>query len=457
MSGNPRLPSVDLVLRQGQVRSLAMDHGLEPVTELVRSVLAEHRSSRPAIPTLSQLISEIDERARRDFLPSLRGVVNATGVVIHTNLGRAPLSEDALRAIRDVSRGYSNLEFDLAGGQRGSRYAHLEDLLCKVSGAEAAMAVNNNASALFLVLSAFCRDKEVIISRGQLVEIGGGFRIPDVMAQSGARLVEVGTTNRTYLADYERAISEHMAALVRVHSSNFRTVGFTAEAPIGELAELAHANRLMLLDDLGSGCLIDTTQFGLQPEPLVQSSVAAGADLVMFSGDKLLGGPQAGLIVGRRRLIDQLRSHPLSRVLRMDKASIAALNATLKHYWKGEALEKVPVWRMIAASEESLRRRARSWQRAVGSVAGVRAGRSMVGGGSLPGESLPTTLLKIPEAEGVKPEVLANTLRNLPRPIVARVAGGSLLLDPRTVDPSDDRYVSSTLDRILRAEAGSGL
>ncbi|MEX2236225.1 MAG: L-seryl-tRNA(Sec) selenium transferase [Dehalococcoidia bacterium] len=440
-----RLPSVDLVLRQ--VPDMAEMHGHIPLTALVRGLLAGYRAARD-VPSLDEVLADLRLQAEVHFRPSLRGVVNATGVVIHTNLGRAPLSAEAIVAMSEVSRAYSNLEFDLDSGRRGSRFTHVERLLCEVTGAEAAIAVNNNASALLLVLSALCRDREVVISRGQLVEIGGGFRIPDVMAQSGARMVEAGTTNRTYLADYENAVGEETAALIRVHSSNFKVIGFTNTVALTEMANLARRRRLLLIDDLGSGCLLDTREFGLAEEPRVQQSLADG-DLVLFSGDKLLGGPQAGLIVGRKRLIEKLRKHPLSRALRMDKASIAALNVTLRHYARGEALAKVPVWRMIAARPEDLRRRASRWRRAIGRASQVIAGRSMIGGGSLPEESLPTFLLAIPEAEGVKPAELAARLRNAERPVIGRLADGKLLLDPRTVDVADDSYVAAVVKALL--------
>ena len=275
-------------------------------------------------------------------------VINATGVIIHTNLGRAPLSYAARQAMAAVASGYSNLEYDLEAGERGSRYIHAEQLLCRLTGAEAALVVNNNAGAVFLILAALARGREVVISRGQLVEIGGGFRIPDVMRQSGATLVEVGTTNRTHLSDFQEAIGPETALLLRVHSSNFKQIGFTAEVSLADMVTLAHERGLPVVDDLGSGTLLDTSRYGLSAEPTVQDSVAAGADLVAFSGDKLLGGPQAGLIVGRADLIAELRQHPLTRALRVDKSTLAALQATLLHYLRGEAEREVPVWRMIA-------------------------------------------------------------------------------------------------------------
>ena len=289
---------------------------------------------------------------------TLLSVINATGVIIHTNLGRAPLSQAARQAMEAVAAGYSNLEYDLDVGERGSRYRHAEQLLCRLTGAEAALVVNNNAGAVFLALTALARGRSVIISRGQLVEIGGGFRIPDVLRQSGAQLVEVGTTNRTHLSDFRDAISLETALLLRVHTSNFKQIGFTAEVSLADMVALAHSVGLPVVDDLGSGTLLDTARYGLSAEPTVQDSVAAGADLVTFSGDKLLGGPQAGLIVGRASLIAELRQHPLTRALRVDKSTLAALQATLLHYARGEAEREVPVWRMIATPLEALAARA---------------------------------------------------------------------------------------------------
>jgi len=444
------LPSVDHLLADERLRPLGA--GERPVvTEIVRRALETARAAvaegRPP-PSEDQLVESVLGLAEALFRPSLRPVINATGVLIHTNLGRAPLSEEAIAAMAAVSRGYSNLEFDLEAGERGSRFTHLEGILRQLTGAEAAIAVNNNASALLLTLSALAPDREVIVSRGQAVEIGGGFRIPDVMRQSGARLVEVGTTNRTYLRDYEAAISPETVALMRVHASNFRIVGFTETPDIRQMGRLAHEHGLLLLDDLGSGCLIDTARFGLAGEPTVQESIAAGADLTMFSGDKLLGGPQAGIIVGRADLVETLRRHPLARALRMDKGSIAALTATLLHYLRGEALEKLPVWRMIAEPLAAVRRRARRWARAIGPTANVVDDRSMIGGGSLPEESLPTALVAVP-GDGAYVSDLARRLRLGEPPVVARIERDALLLDPRTFLPGEEAALLRALTTAL--------
>jgi len=445
------LPSVDRLLAHRRIRALGDGQTTPVVTQLVRQALETARTAigqGSSPPSEEQIVETVLGLAETVFRPSLRPVINATGVIIHTNLGRAPLSDDAIAAMAAISRSYSNLEFDLPAGGRGSRHTHLESLLCQTTGAQAAIAVNNNASALLLALSALARDREVVISRGQLVEIGGGFRIPDVMGQSGARLVEVGTTNRTYLRDYESAIAPDTAALMHVHASNFRIVGFTESPPISDLARLAHEYGLLILDDIGSGCLLDTTPFGLAPEPTAQESLSAGADLTLFSGDKLLGGPQAGIIVGRADLVALLRHHPLARAVRMDKASMAGLAVTLLHYLRGEALEKVPVWRMISTPLEAIRRRARRWARSLGPPARVSEGRSMVGGGSLPEESLPTCLLAIP-GDGAYLSDLARRLRSGNPPVVARIERDMLLLDPRTVRPQEDRALIAALKAAL--------
>lgn len=454
------LPSIDRLLADERVAVLTERHGHDAVTALARAVLEEYRAAIQQAGAAPQEPPAEAVLARASTLePSLRPVLNATGVVIHTNLGRAPLSEAAIAAMGRAARGYSNLEFSLEGGERGSRFDHLTSLLRRVTGAPDGIAVNNNASALLLALSALCTapestdedgGREVIISRAQLVEIGGGFRIPDVMRQSGARLVEVGTTNRTRLGDYAEAITDRTAALLRVHASNFQIVGFTEEVAIEELAGLAHERGLLLLDDLGSGALLDTRRYGLRAEPLVQASIAAGVDVALFSGDKLLGGPQAGIAAGRPAAIEAMRRHPLARAVRMDKASIAALAATLEHYARGEAEEAVPVWRMITAPYATLRRRAGRWARACGGHASVERGRSMIGGGSLPGEGIDTALCAVAPPGG-NATAFAAALRTGAPPVVGRIEHGRVLLDPRTVDPSDDRALEGALQEAVQA------
>jgi L-seryl-tRNA(Ser) seleniumtransferase len=375
-------------------------------------------------------------------------VINATGVILHTNLGRAPLSRAARRAVEAVAVGYSNLELDLARGTRGQRDAHVDELLRHLTGAEAGLVVNNNAAAVLLALTCMARRKEVLISRGQLVEIGGGFRLPEVMRQSGARLVEVGTTNRTHRHDFVEAISERTALILCAHHSNFRIVGYTTEPGLAELVGLGREHGLPVLHDLGSGALLDTAAFGLAHEPTVQESLQAGAAVVAFSGDKLLGGPQAGILVGKSEYVERMRRHPLARAARADKLCLAGLSATLAHYLRDEAIQEVPIWQMIAVSPEELRRRAEGWRERLGQGE-VIAGRSAVGGGSLPEETLPSWLLALAPR---KANDLAAQLRAQDPPVVARVEDKRLLFDPRTVLPEQEEG----LLRSLRAALGGG-
>lgn len=444
------LPSVDALLAAAP-RDLVASYGRELVVDALRGALERARAKileAGSCPDQADLLTWAIAWLEHLGSPTLLPVINATGVVLHTNLGRAPLSEAVLAAMVAVGEGYSNLEFDLPTGVRGSRYVHAEALLCQLTGAEAALLVNNNAGAVLLVLMALCRERDVVISRGQLVEIGGGFRIPDVMAQSGAHLVEVGTTNRTYLRDYEDAITPETTALLRVHSSNFRIEGFAHQPSLESLCALAHERGLLLIDDLGSGTLIDTAAHGLPHEPMVQESIAAGADLVCFSGDKLLGGPQAGIIVGRRALVERLRRFPLTRALRVDKTTIAGVQANLLHYLRGEAARQIPIWRMIAATPEEIARRARHLAEAIGCPeCELIDGRSKVGGGSLPEETLPTTLLALPG----EPVRLAAQLRTGSPAVVARVQDDRVVLDLRTVLPSQEPPLAARLRELLHS------
>ncbi len=447
-----RLPSVDRLLREKAGEQLSEHFPRDLVVQTFRDLLEETRAQirgGKEAPETDQLLEAARWRLEKAFRPSLRPVINATGVIIHTNLGRAPLSDEALRAVLQVAGGYSNLEYRLAEGVRGSRHEHVSDLLRRISGAEDAVAVNNNASAVLLILSAFAQGKEVIVSRGQAVEIGGGFRIPDVLRQSGAKLVEVGTTNRTYLRDYEEAITPETALLLHVHPSNFRVEGFVHSTPIEELVDLGRRRGIPVVDDLGSGSFLDTAQYGLAHEPTVQERIAAGVDLVSFSGDKLLGGPQAGLIAGKARLIEVLRRHPLARAIRVDKMTIAALVATLSHYLMGEAVQKVPVWQMIAMPVKEIEARASRVARRLrqgGLDVELIDGFSTVGGGSLPGETLPTRLVAVaPPSDQLPAMEMAARLRRMDPPLVARIEHDLLLLDLRTVRPEEDRVVADQL------------
>ena len=437
------LPSIDRLLRAPGADELAGTFGRPLAADALRAALDDARralldeaNGDAAIPPDYELVSAARESLAEMLAPSLRPVINATGVIVHTNLGRAPLSEAAAAAVTAVATGYSTLEYDTIAGQRGSRSVHAERLLARLTGAEAALAVNNNAAAVLLMLSALCREREVIISRGQLVEIGGGFRIPDVMAQSGARLVEVGTTNRTRLADFAAAVTDRTAAILVAHHSNYKIIGFTEEPSLAELAALARERGLLLLFDQGSGALRDVSPYGLEPETTVLDGLRAGCDVVAFSGDKLLGGPQAGILAGRVDLIEIAKRHPLARAVRADKMALAALAATLGHYLTGHETV-IPIWRMIARPLDEIAAEAEAWAgrlRAAGIAATTAAETSYVGGGSLPGESLPTIVVAIDPGE-ISADNLAARLRAEPLPVIARIRDGRLLLDPRTVLP----------------------
>ena len=449
-----RLPSVDKLLADRRVHELAKDYPHDIMLSIIRQRLENERQAIAAgksSATLDGIVESIRAECHRLGNLSLRPVINATGVILHTNLGRAPLSREAITAMETTARNYCNLEFDLESGERGSRDDHMEHLLCQLTGAEAALVVNNNAAAVLLVLAALARGKEVIVSRGEAVEIGGGFRITGVMRQSGAKLVEVGAANCTYIADYAEAITPRTAALLRVHSSNFRVVGFTSAVTLGEMTALGRRHKLPVIDNLGSGGFLDTTVFGLGPEPLAAQSMSSGAGLACFSGDKLVGGPQAGIIVGKKELIDKLKKHPLARAVRIDKIRLAGLGATLIHYVKGEAVEKIPVWTMIAAPLTAMEKRAGAWAEAIGSMGRVIDGESMVGGGSLPGSTLLTKLVAL-GGRGKKgdntAQMLAERLRWSNPPVIGRISEDVLLLDPRTVLPEEDKIVIRVLKEL---------
>ncbi|GCF09229.1 L-seryl-tRNA(Sec) selenium transferase [Dictyobacter arantiisoli] len=450
------LPSVDELLRTSEGERLIATFSHDLVVSALRMHIAQARDAIRAgalCPSPEVLLAAADLSLRQQARPQLRPVINATGVIINTNLGRAPLSQMALQAVQEVAGGYSNLEYDLAAGLRGSRHTHITALLRELTGAEAALVTNNNASAVLLGLSALAAGREVIISRGQLVEIGGGFRIPDVIRQSGCTLVEVGTTNRTRIKDYAAALSERTAVLLTVHPSNFLMTGFTEATSTQEMAELAHAHGLLVMDDLGSGCFLPSEQYGLSHEPTPRESLVAGADLVCFSGDKLLGGPQAGILVGNADVIARLAQHPLMRAVRIDKMTLAALEATLRHYQRGQAETHIPVWRMIAARPEKLASRAADWAHqltARGFAIHTLSGESTIGGGSLPGETLPTTLLAL-DAEQMPCalDLIAQRLRERSIPIITRIFRDTLLLDPRTILEEQDKEIVPALLSIL--------
>jgi L-seryl-tRNA(Ser) seleniumtransferase len=442
------LPSVDELLHSNGGQQLIQRYSRSMTLQAIRASISQarlHIHQGASCPSPDEILIAAERFLEKGQRPNLQPVINATGVIINTNLGRSPLSQEALQAVQRTAGGYSNLEYELEAGKRGSRHAHVSVLLCELTGAEAALVTNNNAAAVLLALSTLAADREVIISRGQLVEIGGGFRIPEVMSQSGCKLIEVGTTNRTRLSDYAAAITEHTALLLAVHPSNFQIVGFTESTPVEALVELAHQHGLLLMEDLGSGCLLASERYGLGHEPMPQESIAAGADIVCFSGDKLLGGPQAGILVGKAATLKRISMHPLMRAVRIDKMTLAALEATLRHYQHEEAETHIPTWRMIAASPASIAGRAASWVSRLqkyGIPARMQRGESTVGGGSLPGETLPTTLLALDAGNVAMPlDELAKRLRLRNSPLIVRILRDALLVDPRTVLKEQDNEV----------------
>lgn len=434
---DPALASAPKAVRLRCIRSC--------LEEFRADILSDDRESAGDDPNRNRILRKISAAVSRAMTPNLRRVVNAAGIVVHTNLGRSLLADEALRAVLDIAGNYSNLEFDLSLGRRGIRYAAIEDILREASGAEAAMAVNNNAAAVLLCLDTLARGREAIVSRGELVEIGGSFRIPDVMAKSGAILREVGTTNRTHLRDYENAIGENTGLLLKVHQSNFAVVGFTKAVSGEELSRLGRTRGIPVMNDLGSGTFIDASRYGLLREPTVQEAVAAGADLVTFSGDKLLGGPQAGLIVGRREIVDRIRKNPLTRALRVDKMTLAALEATLRLYRDPErAVAAIPTLRMMTEPVSAVEARAERFRQGVESIAAsgwtceLADGATRVGGGALPLQELPTRCAVLRMA-GWSANRLERTLRAADPPVIGRIEDQRLLLDFRTVrDPEVD-------------------
>lgn len=449
MSDLSSLPSVDRLLATDGGQTLIAEYGRPLTLEAVRKILDDVRmnySSGVGIPSQDQILERTEQILTVWSAPTLQPVINASGVILHTNLGRAPLSHSAMEAAQVVALGYSSLEYDLAKGKRGSRLVHAQALLSRLVGAEDALVVNNNAAAVLLALTALARRRKVVIARSQLVEIGGGFRVPDVMVQSGAKLLEVGTTNRVHLSDYASVLGEKPVMFLRAHRSNFALIGFTSEPSLSDIAQLAHEFGIPLVDDLGSGSLLDTSQFGLGHEPMVQESIRDGADLVCFSGDKLLGGPQAGLIVGRADLVTKLKKHPLARAIRADKLCLAALTVTLIHYLKDEAVREIPVWRMISTKPAELEERARIWKQTL-NYGDIILGESTVGGGSLPGETLPTYLLALAPPS---PTRFASDLRKAKPPIIARTLDDRVLLDPRTVLPEQDKTLLDGIGKTLK-------
>lgn len=446
-----QIPKVDELIAHPAVSAEASHIAAAQATREVLDELRENilNGVCEIMPSVDELAARIAGRVRQNAEPSLRRLINATGVILHTNLGRAPLAPRAAAAVHAVAEGYSTLEYNVAEGARGSRHSHVEKLLTELTGAEAAMVVNNNAAAVLLALSSLASGKEVVVSRGELVEIGGAFRIPEVMEQSGCVLREVGATNRTRRSDYENAVDrERTAALLKAHTSNFKIVGFTEEVSIQELAAIGREYSLPVLYDLGSGSLIDLAPYGIKGEPTVAACIEAGADVVCFSGDKLLGGPQAGVIIGGRTYIERMKKHPLARALRIDKLTLAALEATLRLYRDPEtAKAEIPLLRMLAADREKLREKARRLKEMLeplGLQAAVTDEEGYVGGGSAPTSPLPSAAVEI-NPHGITVTVLEQRLRAFAPAIIARIARDRLLLDMRTVDEQDLRYIADCL------------
>ena len=440
------IPKVDILLENDDIKALIEKYSRDTVMESIhvemdklRKYIGQCDDEEKAKKQIELLVPHIEMTVTAMHTPNMRMVINATGTVLHTNLGRAPIGQKHMERVAQIATGYSNLEYNLEAGRRGERYSHFEKLLCKITGAEAAMAVNNNAAAVMLILSSMAKGGEVVVSRGELVEIGGKFRVPDVMEQSGATLVEVGTTNKTHYSDYEEAITEETKALLKVHTSNYRIVGFTDSVGIDELVPLAKEHDIPVIEDLGSGVLIDLSKYGITYEPTVQESIRKGADVVCFSGDKLLGGPQAGIIIGKKKYIDIMKKNQLTRALRIDKFTAATLELVLQEYLSEEnAIKNLPVLRMITKPLEEIKKDASTLSRMLKRAnlpakIDIVPCESQIGGGSLPLERIPSMAVTIRPEKISVPE-FEERLRHLPVPVIPRVANDTVLMDVRTLD-----------------------
>lgn len=456
-----KLPKVDLLLKDEKIESFCEEYGRGFVTDCIRQELDRLRTLIMA-GDRERFESEVDrftegleKKLEDESKYPLRKVINATGIILHTNLGRAPLGKIHLDAVTQAMCSYSNLEYDLESGKRGKRWTHYADLISKIAGTEGAIAVNNNAASLTLIFSALARGKEVIVSRGEAIEIGGKFRIPEVIEQSGAILHEIGTTNKTRISDYEEAINENTGALLKVHTSNYKVVGFTEEATLEQLATLGKKYNLPVIMDLGSGVLVNLEKYGLAHEPTVQEQVKKGADLVCFSGDKLLGGPQAGIIVGKKRIIEKLEHYPLMRAIRLDKCAIAALSATFREYMdEARAVKNIPVLHMIARPLEELKAQAEKLADRLKNCEAwaeiqVEESQSMVGGGSLPGETLASYAVTI-RPKKMSCEALTDKMRHFDVPVIAHIKNEKIWLDMRTVMQSDTENLKKCLLQIMK-------
>lgn len=458
------IPKVDILLQNESIQEIIEKYSRDAVMEAIhiemdrlRRFIADGGDKEKSEEQIQLLVPHIIRRAEAMHTPNMKKVINGTGTVLHTNLGRAPISKTHMEKAFQIVTGYSNLEYNLEKGKRGERYSHFEELLCKITGAEAAMAVNNNASSVLLVLSSLAKGGEVIVSRGELIEIGGKFRIPDVMEQSGASLVEVGTTNKTHFSDYEEHITEETKALLKVHTSNYRIVGFTESVPIDELVPLARSQGIPVVEDLGSGVLIDLSKYGLTYEPTVQESIAKGADVVCFSGDKLFGGPQAGIIIGKKKYIDMMKKNQLTRALRIDKFTAATLELVLQEYLSEEkAIRNIPVLRMITEPLEEAAKRARSLARAIRGTeiparVEVVSCESQIGGGSLPLERIPSMAVAI-HPDGISVSEMEEQMRHLPVPIIPRTVNDTVMLDVRTIENEDFKLIAAELRELTGVE-----
>ncbi len=460
-----KIPSVDEILSREEILDLLRVHPRAVVVEAIRKGLGRLRKeilnqeslsgSEETLFSFENLFSLFQKEIDLQIQPKLRRVINATGIVIHTNLGRAPLHPLALKQIVEVARAYSNLEYNLVLGERGDRYSHVEEILCRLSGAESALVVNNNAGAVLLCLNTLAEGREVVISRGELVEIGGAFRVPDVMKRSGAFLREVGTTNRTHLNDYQRAIGPGSALLLKVHTSNFRVMGFTSEVSLNELVQMGREHHLPVMEDLGSGCFIDLTRYGLEKEPTVQEAIRTGVDVVTFSGDKLLGGPQAGIILGKKDILDSIKINPLTRALRIDKLTLAALESTLLLYLdEKRAMDEIPTLRMLGLDRRKLKSRGRRLLRRLQGTMGkatqmtLKEDVSQVGGGALPLQELPTIVLSI-QSPDRSVNSLEESLRKGTPPIISRISKEELILDMRTVFDEEIPILAAGIEKAL--------
>ncbi len=461
-----KIPSVDDILSRPEIVDLLKVHPRNVVVEAIRKGLGRLRDEILRKQDLSQLgeaffsfenlcplfQKEIDLQIQ----PHLRRVINATGVVIHTNLGRAPLHPSAIKHLMEVSKTYSNLEYDLDRGERGDRYTHVEEILCRLSGAESALVVNNNAAAVLLALNTLAEGKEVIVSRGELVEIGGAFRIPDVMKRSGALLREVGTTNRTHFDDYQKALGPHTALLLKVHTSNFRVMGFTSEVSLQDLVQLGREHQIPIVDDLGSGCLVDLSQYGLEKEPTVQETIKTGVDAVTISGDKLLGGPQGGIILGKKKILDLFKINPLTRALRIDKLTLAALESTLLLYLdEKRAMEEIPALSMLSLDTKRLKKRGKQLLKRLSGMMDekmtlyLKEDVSQVGGGALPLQELPTMAVAIKPLD-FSVNSLEENLRKSDPPVISRISKEELILDMRTVFDEEIPLLAAGIEKALK-------